>query len=708
MSAPAQPVFAPVRRWFGRNLPLKTEAFSLAAGLRAAVAIATPVLLGELLGMNSLSWVAIVAFWGCLADPGGAWRDRLLVLAVFNLLASLGVVVALLAAPHFLLAVVLTFAWCFVASFARVYGAAASSVGLLLMSDLLISLALPAGSLEEIGERVGLTLAGGVWSMLLVLILWRLHPHGPARAAVAGCWHAIGAYADALGRLHGSAEAAWSRIMVAHRRAIREAIEQARGVLARDRRRIAGLSRRGQEILALLTEAERSFERMVALSELLEVARPGLPADAARALLAALRRIGQEAESLARTLTESRPGRPVSADRAMKLLRHRLSGPAAAAPMIGSILALIGEIADSLTTSRAIASGVVSPQDLAAAMAVPSNPPDPVKIVQTIRDNLRLDSLHLRHALRLSITVAAGEALVSWLVLPRGYWLTMTAAVTLQPFLATTWSRTFERVAGSVLGGAIAAVLGVYITDPAKVMLLVVPLSVVTLAIRGVNYTLFVICLTPLFILIAELFQGGLGSWDLAWLRGLDSAVGGALALAAAFLLWPAREEPLLRKRLGGAVMAVRMLVGAALGGAADVEAVRRTAGLACNNLEASIQRLAAEPRNPNAHLLEPAMTTLVVCRRLGGAAAASLVLQRSGGGTPPATLANWIDGSLGALAEAIQDHRPAQLPPAPEIEADGDALAHEVVEMRRQVETLQEAAMRLASEENGAPREAA
>ncbi|MDE0856539.1 MAG: hypothetical protein OSA97_19145, partial [Nevskia sp.] len=51
-------------------VPLDLGAINVMAGLRAALACALPVLLGELSGNDRLSWVAIAAFWGCLADTG--------------------------------------------------------------------------------------------------------------------------------------------------------------------------------------------------------------------------------------------------------------------------------------------------------------------------------------------------------------------------------------------------------------------------------------------------------------------------------------------------------------------------------------------------------------------------------------------------------------------------------------------------------------
>jgi uncharacterized membrane protein YccC len=699
-----------IGRWLGRLLPLEMAEFSLSAGIRAAVAVAVPVLFGEILRRPDLSWIAIVAFWGCLVDPGGAWRERFRMLALFTGIASLGVALAALAEPHAALAVALAFFWCFGASFIRVLGAAATSLGVLSVTDLLVSLGLPPATPPEFLGRVAYTIVGGAWAMLLVLILWRLHPHGPARDAVSRCWQRLGAYADALARLEQLATAAesaddWAAVMRTYRSPTREAIEAARNVVSLTRRQSGGRVERNQSLLLLLAEAERGFETMVALSELLQVAHSFLPATAERGIAAALRRFAREAENIGATLRDSR----IRRGRDLAPLIARLGGRlGTASPLAAPIRHLAEELGRSVATARDVAAGVLAPERLADAIQAPAAPVKPAAVMTTLRDNLSWESLYFRHALRLALTVALGEGIVAALALPRGYWLTMTAAVVLQPFLATTWRRTLERVGGSVIGGAIAAAISVNVVNPVLISVLVIPLSIATLAVRSVNYTIFVLCLTPQFILIAELFQPcGLGSWELAGLRALDSLVGGALGLAAAFLLWPAREALILRPRLAAAVAGNRRFLAAATAPQPDPDAIhggRRAAGLASNNAEASIQRLVGEPRGRSDLLLEPAMSIVTCCRRLGGGAAAVAAMRL--GIAQPLPIARslaWLDGQLKAIAQGLKDGTAIDGAEPPDEASGEDAVLHEVFEIIRQTATLRDAANRFIGAEKGA-----
>jgi uncharacterized membrane protein YccC len=223
----------------------------------------------------------------------------------------------------------------------------------------------------------------------------------------------------------------------------------------------------------------------------------------------------------------------------------------------------------------------------------------------------------------------------------------------------------------------------VLVHQPLSIAVLVFPLSVLAMAVRSVNYALFMFFLTPQFVLIAELFQtGGGGDPELAKLRALDSAIGGLLGLLAGFFLWPSWEGPRLPKQLAAAVRANRdyfmRAVSVALGdAAADIGAVQRQAGLASNNAEASLQRLMGEPRRQVEGTIEPAMMILACLRRLAGVAAMLTLLpeqtQNLGARTALAAIREWSGSALSALADALE--RGAPPPPLPSFEAELVAL---------------------------------
>ncbi len=79
--------------------------------------------------------------------------------------------------------------------------------------------------------------------------------------------------------------------------------------------------------------------------------------------------------------------------------------------------------------------------------------------LETLRANLTLDSSAFRHAIRLAVMVAIGEALGRGFYWQRSYWLPMTIVLVLKPEFTTTFSRGLLRIAGTVAGLLLATAL---------------------------------------------------------------------------------------------------------------------------------------------------------------------------------------------------------------------------------------------------------
>ncbi len=716
-----------------RLVPLDLGAINLMAGVRAAFACAVPVLVGELSGNNHLSWVAIAAFWGCLSDTGGAWSDRLAAMGAFTAIAAVGCFIATLVDPYAGLAVAFTFAWCFLCSLARVYGNAAATVGLLLNSAVLVTLGVPAGGLDEALQLGGLTIVGGLWSMLLALVLWRLQPYGPARKAVGRCWLSVAEYAAALSQQLGAhaGGARWSTVASARRRASREAIESAREVIVATRRTRAGMTGPMQRLLALLADADQAYAGLIGLNELLEAASAETADDGARRIMRVLvGRLAQRAEALAQTLEGEKAAQQPDLKALAEKLRSRTAASgrqheyAYAIELLHQVSRWIDAAFENLNQPQTRQTHLTSMVEQAVARQLRFS-----EIFGTLRANLNFGSVAFRHALRLALTAATAVLATRVFGIERGYWISITAIVVLQPYMVETWRRTFDRIAGSVLGGLIAAWLMQMVTTPLQMALLIFPISVFAFTLRTVNYALFMLCMTPLVVMIAELFQtGGIGDAQLASLRALDSFLGGLLGLLASFLLWPSWEAPQLLRQTAAAVRAHRDYLLVVLGGKPDAKdqdigAARRQAGLTSNNAEASLQRVLSETRLLNRADAEPTLIMLACLRRMAGAIVTLTLLPQFTAGAPPqpgfAVIRRWADDALSDIAQALERrHAPAELPAPPELLAKASGKAdvellqaaseviawNELLRFRRQLEVLHEAVVRLAHP----PREAA
>jgi uncharacterized membrane protein YccC len=722
---------------------LNLRSISIIAGLRAATACAVPVVVAELLDRPVITWMSVAAFWACLADNGGPFRTRLSAMGGVTLLGAIGSVVAALIAGTDMLVLAVLYAGlvAFAGSFARIFGNAATSVGLLVTTSVLVSLGMPPMPPAEVPLFGALFFAGGLWAMVLTLLIWRLHPYQPARAAIALSYEALADLARGIAETHhhpGRDHASWDTLSLRRRRPSREAIEAARGILADLRRGRLGESGRGEGLILLLESADQIFLGLIGLSELLErrvvspeqEATPDTIEHAVDLLAPALHVVA--ALLLGRGgATDLRLDGVVADLEAVRAGRQpELSGqPTTLVPQTAELLASLARLVHA---AHDIAREVRAGQPLAAlirraaesgneaarvALSAPPRARERERLAalrSLILANLTWRSIAFRHGVRVALTAALGVWLTQEFDLQRGYWLTVTAVVILQPYYATTWQRALERVAGSVLGGLFAAGIGIVLTSPLAIALAIFPLAAAALAFRTVNYGLFTFLLTPQFVLIAELAQPGGGDLALAGLRALNSIAGGALALVAGALLWPTRERRHLPEHLAASLAAAADYLAAVLSlasgsdvPAAKIEESRRRAGLASNNAEGSLDRLLSEP-GKRSRDAEPAMAIVTCVRRIAGAVTSLWVTpalgERCRSVPELITFAEWVRAALQGLAVAVGARAaPAALPPPPPIRV-GEGTESEqhlrdaLLRIARQISILHGAVRRLAA----------
>ncbi len=276
------------------------------------------------------------------------------------------------------------------------------------------------------------------------------------------------------------------------------------------------------------------------------------------------------------------------------------------------------------------------------------------------RANLDWQSIGLRHAARTGVATTLGFLAVRALHLPVGYWATMAILLSLQPSIATSWPRSLERAAGSIVGGAIAAAIGLAIHSPLGVSIAVFPLVVATMAFRSASYSLFVLFLTPTFVLVAGFATPGAHELSYALARLLDNVLGCAIAFGATFLLWPSRGPDNFREALGEALSAnldyLARALGRGDGTTQDLDRLRRAAGLASNRAEEAMQRARLEAlRHSGAHWI--ALTALALCRRLAGTATRARLGAGRGAGDEAA--AAWIDAVRVQVTQALGSDKP-------------------------------------------------
>ena len=659
---------------------LDLRAISFAEGVRAALAVAAIGLLDELTAIPGLTEAALAALLTCLCDAGGPVRRRIPALLAFAAIgAALTAGFGLLRPFGLSVAVPAATAAIFAASLARVWGPSAMQVGNLLIVVTVLSLdrAEPPGVALWLGA---LFMAGSLWALLLTMAIWRLHPYRPARRAVAEVFRRLGAMvADLKPLLQGEDATTWEAHARAHRRHVRDGIEAARFLVLEIVRLRGGGSARANQSVIQVEAADQLFGVLIALSDVLEHAAPDVREAAAKALTALRLLLAALADATARDNAEDDPAVSAMTARlldAFATLQHVPSLASLAAATVARL-----RIALLLTTPD----GLLPGRDGTDTARMRWHE----RVAAPLRANLNWRSPVMRHAARSA--VVAGPALLLTLSLGDSYahWLTITLVLTLQPFFATTWQKALERGAGTVLGGVAAAGIAAVVHTPLATAAVLAPLAVMAFAVRSVSFGLFMACLTPMVVLLSELGRPGESEFMIAALRALYTVLGGLLAIAGGALLWPSWEPARVREALEAAIRAHATYAALELGALADpsriataeLEAVRRAAGLASNNLETAVNRALQEPRRTAHTEAGQALVVDAALRRLAGRL---LALQHdpAQAGTDRIQLdawRDWISAALRALADT------GTLPAGPPPDTSNPALGR----MARQVELI-------------------
>jgi uncharacterized membrane protein YccC len=656
------------------SVSFSPRSLSIAEGLRAAAACASMVAAAGIFHAPGLSWAAIGALWTCLADPGGLTIARFRATAGFTVLSTVFAVLASGAAGQgWGLATALVLVCSFLGTMVRVYGGEAAQAGTLAIVACVVAVDRPAQSPADLAGFGATYLGGCLWAMLLSLSIWRIHPYKPARHALADTFRALAAMVRGLAEVAaGPDPSAWGPFATIHRTAVRAAIEKSRSILERIvRERL--LSAPGERLIVTVEVADRIFAHLIAMSHRLE--RFGIRFEGEVAMLRRLAAIFDDyAIALRRDDVTTAIVEPALAE--LSTCASRVEGPAAdGIPVIAEQLRLLEDPGFG-ATPRGSSGNDVSLLTLAPLVA-----------------NLTLRSADLRHALRCAVTVSAVVLATHLAGLPYAYWVAMATVLVIQPSIATTWLRAVERVVGSTLGGGLAALLGLELHSPLAFTVAVFPLAALTLAVRSINYSLFVLFLTPLFVLVVDLSQPGANELKLAAVRAVNNLAGGLAALVGSLVLWPRWEPKRLPLLIADAIESNGRFASLAFSSGVSERALhdaRRAAGLASSNAEAARERSALEVWWMR-DAFEDAIAVLVLLRGLAGIATAAALDRHPQAANDD--LGAWLRAQTSGLSDRLRGAGLDRVPPAI-AQADGDGEGERAVQ---QISLLEAAVGRFA-----------
>ncbi|RJS94179.1 TIGR01666 family membrane protein [Salinisphaera sp. Q1T1-3] len=302
-------------------------------------------------------------------------------------------------------------------------------------------------------------------------------------------------------------------------------------------------------------------------------------------------------------------------------IAHRRSQPDAAG---NELLHALDGVADNLgvLVDRVREAGPTG-QAIAETELADPQPTSPLETWQRIRAALTPASARFRHALRLSLAMLAGYAVLLAVHPEQGYWILLTTMLVCQPDYGATRRRFAQRVGGTIAGLVCGWALMQLFPDSQAQLLLLVVSGVIFFAARFRRYFVAAAAISVLVLLSFNQIDNG---YDLIIPRLVDTIIGGALAAVAMLLVLPDWRERDLHHRLADALFAhatyLRAIFSQYRGSGRVDDLAYRVARRAAHNADAAVSAhvatALADPHGARADSRE-ALTVLACAQTLIG-----------------------------------------------------------------------------------------
>ncbi|MDG0816409.1 FUSC family protein [Bdellovibrio svalbardensis] len=504
-------------------------------GFRAALGMALSVGIGFLVGSPKIGLsIAIGALNVCFSDRSDAYLDRAKRMLTASVLSAVAVFISVLSAHDSTLMFIFLTVGAFFAGMLVVVDAIAADLGVMGLATFLIF------SVQPLSPEAALYLSlyaflGGILQSIVSVGLWPLRRYKPECRALSNLFQDLAFLTVSTGQAKDTPMGSLQTIET----------QNALVALAGDDRTEARRYR------SLLSQAERLRITILSLIRLKKRLQRENPQHLS---IESVARILETTAQILRAVSEVVvSGQPLGvgpkllaqvddSSQAVKLQRLDSETPFMTAvlnDLVYQLEGLGGQLRATVDLSlKTTQVGIEKAERLEASR--------PLKMrfrgtLATLRANMTFQSPGFRHAIRLTVCIVIGELVSHSLHLSRAYWVPMTIAIVLKPDYASTFSRGLLRMAGTLVGLVLATVLFHILPDnPWVSVSLIVFFSFLIRWIGPTNYGIFAMSMAALVVLLIALT--GVAPKDVIWARGINTFLGGVIALVV-YWLWPTSEK---------------------------------------------------------------------------------------------------------------------------------------------------------------------
>lgn len=502
----------------------------------------------------------------------------------------------------------------FVFTMFSVFGNRATSIGFAALLIMILQMTKVIPFSEVLKESL-LILAGGVWYMLIALLLFRLTPFRPSQRTVGDCIRETATYLlikAEMFNIDSDLQQQYQK-MLDQQVVVNEKQNEARELLFKNRALLKESTRIGRMLVLIFSSIVDLFEQIMASGYDYEEIRKDF-ADTgilkevnliSKELAAELNQIGEAIQSNGLYKKQKR------VEKEMKFLKKRIdilsSGRNMMIPekIFSNLLNLKNKI-DNL--SEYFNEDFLRKKKLRSRKEYRRFVSHQTISWKVFKNNLTFDSSIFRHSLRVMITCGVGFILSKlFLQGHHSYWILMTIIIILKPAFSLTKKKNADRLLGTIGGGILGLLLLFFIQDKVILLCLLIFFMLGTYTFKTLNYIVMVIFLTP-YVLILFHFLG-LGALNVASERLMDTAIGSALAALGSYFLFPIWESSQLQKYMAHVLQAnihflekLRDLYAGKKILPLDYKVMRKELFVSTANLAAGLHRMQSEPKNKQLH----------------------------------------------------------------------------------------------------------
>lgn len=591
---------------------------NLTKGVRITVGSVLPALI--LYEFDLLS-VAIALPLGALMvsltdSPGPIHhrRNGMLVSNAFNFVIAL--IIGFTRYYPWLLAIELTLLGFFL-SFIGIYGNRASSVGLIAIIVMVLNIDVHHAQ-ERVIQDALFMLAGGVWYMLLSLILYSLRPYRLIQQALGECIISTASYLNVKSKLYknsGHIDEVYKELLPLQIE-IHNQHEQLRELLFKARGFIKESTAKSRILLMMFLDSVDLFEQVMTSQQnynaLHTYFKDGDILEKFRFLIAEsaaeLDRIGLAVQSGFPSKSDGKLDELINqTENDFVIYREAYLNPDNLEGFISMrhILNSIKDISERIkrlhrySTYSSEVSKEVKPVQIDVEKFVSTQEMD----LKLFVENLSLQSNIFRHSLRVSICMLAGYLIAQLFPFGHSYWILLTVVTILKPAYGLSKKRNLERLMGTLTGVGIGFLTLTYVHNNTALFSCLIVSMIIGYSFLQVQYFISVIGIT-LYVLFSFHFLHPVDFKTLSTDRVIDTAIGSAISFLGALFIFPKWEHEQVAEyieKLMEANMNYFSTVAKAfyqeLPDTTSYKVVRKEAYVALANLSDAFQRLMSEPK---------------------------------------------------------------------------------------------------------------